>query len=52
MESDAAYPAGEETKAAISFKDALKKSEVVCMICGKGGIGFSEARRKMAEEED
>jgi predicted transcriptional regulator len=28
----------EEAKTSLSVKDAFKKSEVVCMVCGKGGF--------------
>jgi predicted transcriptional regulator len=28
----------EESKTSISVKDAFKKNEVICMICGKGGM--------------
>src|SRR6266702_5228406 len=30
--------AGEEVKPAITIKEAFKKNEVICMICGKGGM--------------
>lgn len=29
---------GEETKAGVSVKDAFKKNEVICLVCGKGGF--------------
>lgn len=35
---EAAAPAGAEAKPAITVKEAFKKNEVVCMICGKGGM--------------
>jgi len=39
LESAQANPATvEETKTTITIKDAFKKHEVVCMICGKGGM--------------
>lgn len=29
---------GEETKTAVTLKDAFKKNEVICLVCGKGGF--------------
>jgi len=29
---------GEEVKTTISLKEAFKKNEVICMVCGKGGF--------------
>jgi predicted transcriptional regulator len=29
---------GEEAKPTLTIKDAFKKNEVICMICGKGGM--------------
>ncbi len=37
LESGAESVAG-ETKPSITFKEAFKANEVVCMICGKGGM--------------
>lgn len=34
----AAAAAAEEAKPALTLKDAFKKNEVVCMVCGKGGF--------------
>jgi predicted transcriptional regulator len=34
-------PGGEETKPALTVKDAFKKHEVICMVCGKGGFKTS-----------
>ena len=33
-----AAPVAEETKPALTIKEAFKKNEVICMICGKGGM--------------
>jgi predicted transcriptional regulator len=30
--------AGDETKTVISLKEAFKKNEVICLVCGKGGF--------------
>ncbi len=39
LESAQTNPASvEEAKASITIKDAFKKNEVICMICGKGGM--------------
>jgi predicted transcriptional regulator len=35
---EVAVVTAEETKPTISVKDAFKKNEVICMICGKGGM--------------
>jgi predicted transcriptional regulator len=37
---ESGQPAGteEEAKPALTVKDAFKKGEVVCMVCGKGGF--------------
>ena len=36
--SEATVPAAEEAKPNLTVKDAFKKNEVICMICGKGGM--------------
>ncbi len=39
LESAQATPAtDEDIKPALTIKDAFKKNEVICMICGKGGM--------------
>lgn len=38
LESGQLVEAGEETKPTLSVKDAFKKNEIVCMVCGKGGF--------------
>ncbi|GAM11355.1 transcriptional regulatory protein ros [Geobacter sp. OR-1] len=30
--------AGEETKTTVTVKEAFKKNEVICLVCGKGGF--------------
>lgn len=44
-------PAGaEEGKPAISAKEAFKKNEVICMICGKGGMKTLTRHLKQAHD--
>jgi predicted transcriptional regulator len=38
LESGLAVESGEEAKPALTVKEAFKKNEVVCMVCGKGGF--------------
>jgi predicted transcriptional regulator len=38
LETGKQAPTSEEPKPAIRVKDAFKKNEVICMICGKGGM--------------
>lgn len=38
LEAGQAPEGVEETKPALTVKDAFKKNEVVCLICGKGGF--------------
>lgn len=38
LESGQAIDAGEEAKPALTVKEAFKKNEVICMVCGKGGF--------------
>ncbi|MBJ6723769.1 MucR family transcriptional regulator [Geomesophilobacter sediminis] len=38
LEAGQPIEAEEETKPALTVKDAFKKGEVVCMVCGKGGF--------------
>jgi predicted transcriptional regulator len=35
---ESVVPAAEETKPAITIKEAFKKNEIICMVCGKGGM--------------
>ncbi len=43
-------PTVEEGKPAISAKEAFKKNEVVCMICGKGGMKTLTRHLKQAHD--
>ncbi len=43
-------PVAEEAKPAISAKEAFKKNEVVCMICGKGGMKTLTRHLKQAHD--
>jgi len=38
LEAGLIVEAGEEVKPALTVKEAFKKHEVVCMVCGKGGF--------------
>jgi len=38
LESGQAVEGGEEVKQILTLKEAFKKNEVVCMVCGKGGF--------------
>jgi len=38
LESGQAVESGEESKPILMVKDAFKKHEVICMVCGKGGF--------------
>jgi predicted transcriptional regulator len=38
LEGGKAVEGAEEAKPALSVKDAFKKNEVICMVCGKGGF--------------
>jgi predicted transcriptional regulator len=38
LEAGEAMEGGEEVKASLSVKEAFKKNEVICMVCGKGGF--------------
>ena len=43
-------PAQEETKPVLSPKQAFKKDEVVCMVCGKGGMKSLTRHIKQAHD--
>jgi predicted transcriptional regulator len=43
-------PTGEEGRPAISAKEAFKKNEVICMICGKGGMKTLTRHLKQAHD--
>ncbi len=45
-----AAPGAEEGKPAISAKEAFKKNEVICMICGKGGMKTLTRHLKQAHD--
>ncbi len=47
---EAAAPGMEEGRPAISVKEAFKKNEVVCMICGKGGMKTLTRHLKQAHD--
>ena len=38
LEAGQAVEGGEEAKPALTLKEAFKKNEVVCLVCGKGGF--------------
>jgi predicted transcriptional regulator len=38
LEAGEAAPVADESKPVLSVKEAFKKNEVVCMVCGKGGF--------------
>jgi predicted transcriptional regulator len=38
LEAGQSIEGGEETKSPITLKEAFKKNEIVCMICGRGGF--------------
>jgi len=38
LESGQAVDGGKEAKPALTMKEAFKKNEVICMVCGKGGF--------------
>jgi predicted transcriptional regulator len=38
LEGGKTVEGAEEAKPALSVKDAFKKNEVICMVCGKGGF--------------
>jgi predicted transcriptional regulator len=38
LESGQVVGGGEEAKPALTVKEAFKKNEVICMVCGKGGF--------------
>jgi predicted transcriptional regulator len=38
LESGQVVEVGEEAKPALTVKEAFKKNEVICMVCGKGGF--------------
>jgi len=38
LESGQVVAAGEELKPTLSVKEAFKKNEIACMVCGKGGF--------------
>ncbi len=50
LETGGAVPAAEEAKPALSVKEAFKKNEVVCMICGKGGMKTLTRHLKQAHD--
>lgn len=45
-----AEPAAEEAKPALTVKEAFKKNEVICMVCGKGG--FKTLTRHLKQAHD
>lgn len=47
---EVAVAGAEEVKPAISAKEAFKKNEVVCMICGKGGMKTLTRHLKQAHD--
>jgi len=50
LESGLPIDAGAETKPAITIKEAFKKNEVICMICGRGG--FKALARHLSTSHD
>jgi predicted transcriptional regulator len=38
IEAGEAVEGGEEVKVSLSVKEAFRKNEVICMVCGKGGF--------------
>ena len=50
LESGLVVEAGEESKPALTVKEAFKKNEVVCMVCGKGG--FKTLTRHLSTAHD
>ncbi len=47
---EVAAPVAEEGKPALTVKEAFKKNEVVCMVCGKGG--FKTLTRHLKQAHD
>ncbi len=47
---EVAAPVAEEGKLALTVKEAFKKNEVVCMVCGKGG--FKTLTRHLKQAHD
>ena len=43
-------PVSEETKPTLTIKEAFKKNEVICMVCGKGGFKTLTRHLKQAHE--
>jgi predicted transcriptional regulator len=50
LESGLVVEGGEEVKPALTVKEAFKKHEVVCMVCGKGG--FKTLTRHLSTAHD
>lgn len=50
LEAGQAVEGVEETKPALSMKEAFRKNEVVCLICGKGG--FKTLARHLSTAHD
>ena len=50
LEAGESVPVTEETKPELTVKQAFKKNEVVCMVCGKGG--FKTLTRHLGSAHD
>ena len=50
LEAGQSVEAGEEAKPSLTVKEAFKKHEVVCMVCGKGG--FKTLARHLSTAHD